>query len=290
MKYRITHTTKYSYASNASLCQNKVHLAPRPSAKQRLLDFRLVISPDTQTNTNCIDAFGNRVDYFAISTPHHGLSVTAISRVELLSASKEIENTPSWEEIREYLRGVHGPVPDGCQFTFASKFVPLNNELKLYASQSFLPDRPTLESTLDLTKRIHQDFKYDSKATTVSTPVMDVFRNRAGVCQDFAHLQIACMRSLGLAARYVSGYLRTAPPPGKARQRGCDESHAWLSVFCGTDHGWVDIDPTNNVIPQLNHTTVAWGRDYADVCPIQGVVTGGGNSQMSVSVDVDLDE
>ena len=171
------------------------------------------------------------------------------------------------------------------EFTFASPYVPLASELRAYAAPSFPPGRPVLEGARELTTRIFRDFKYQPGATTLATGVLRAFQMRRGVCQDFAHIQIGCLRSLGLPARYVSGYLLTTPPPGKPRQIGCDASHAWLSLYA-PDLGWVDFDPTNNVIPSMQHITVAWGRDYDDICPIRGVFVGGGNHTMTVAVDV----
>lgn len=171
-------------------------------------------------------------------------------------------------------------------YVYPSKFVPVEKTLAAYARESFPTGRKLLACVRDLTRRIFEEFTYDPEATTISTPVLDVFQHRKGVCQDFAHLQISCLRSLGIPARYVSGYLRTKPPPGQAHQRGRDESHAWLAAYCGPELGWIDFDPTNDLIPDLDHVTVGWGRDYADLCPIQGVFTGGGQSTMSVSVDL----
>jgi transglutaminase-like putative cysteine protease len=173
-----------------------------------------------------------------------------------------------------------------CQFAVDSPHVKARAELAEFAQGSFTPGRPWLEALLDLTRRIFEEFVYDPAATNVSTPLDTVLAMRRGVCQDFAHLQIGCLRSLGLPARYVSGYLQTTPPPGKPRLVGADASHAWLSAWCGA-HGWVDVDPTNNVQPSLGHVTVAWGRDYSDVCPIKGVFIGGGDHRMEVSVDVE---
>ena len=291
MKYQITHITKYTYSESASLFQNKLHLAPRQIPGQQVNDYRLLVSPEPSTNSYVFDYFGNRVDYFSISEPYNSLSVTSVSEVLLGSSphagivrdrSKIV--SPAWETLcygSQNLRSL-----DTQQFTYPSKFVPQLAELEAYARLSFSQQRPILEACLDLTQRIHAEFQYDPKATTVSTPVAQVFELRRGVCQDFSHLQIACLRSLGLPARYVSGYLRTIPPEGEPHRPGSDESHAWLSVYCGAELGWVPFDPTNNAIPQNDHVVVGWGRDYSDLCPIQGVYTGGGQSTMKVSVDV----
>ncbi len=174
---------------------------------------------------------------------------------------------------------------DAYSFVFDSPYVPRDEALADYAAPSFPPGRPLLAAVFDLTTRIHREFRYDPRATTVATPMRKVLARRAGVCQDFAHLQLGCLRALGLAARYVSGYLVTEPPPGKARLVGADASHAWLSVFCPA-WGWIDCDPTNDQVPGDRHVTLAWGRDYDDVCPVRGIVLGGGRSTLKVSVDV----
>lgn len=233
------------------------------------------------------DYFGNRVDYFSIEEAHRELQVTSTSMIEVtkeqVPASTE---SPPWEEIVGLLRTVGDQATIAAnQFTFDSTYSKRMDQLTEYASTSFAPNRPILTACIDLTRRIHEDYEYDPKATTVSAPVTEVIEKKAGVCQDFAHLQIACLRSIGLPARYVSGYLRTMPPPGKPRLVGADMSHAWVSVYCGSI-GWIDFDPTNDCIPTSDHITLAWGRDYSDVCPIQGVFVGGGQNIMSVSVDV----
>src|SRR5262249_9025955 len=225
------------------------------------------------------------VTYFTLEEEHRELSVTSISSVEISQSSHpQPQATAPWEEARDSVGG------DGIDLTAAlfrldSPCVRRNNRLADYATVSFAPRRPLLEAALDLTSRIFHEFKFDATATSVSTPTMEVFEKRRGVCQDFAHLQIACLRSLGLVARYVSGYLLTDPRPGQPKLVGADATHAWLSIFC-PGHGWVDLDPTNNVIPEMRHVTLAWGRDYGDVCPIKGVFLGGGSHWMSVAVDV----
>jgi transglutaminase-like putative cysteine protease len=224
---------------------------------------------------------------FAVQEAHSKLTVTAVSKVHVAPlASPEAHETPAWETVRDQL---HAPSTsrelEACQFCFDSPHVKLSGELASYALPSFPAGRPILEGAMDLMRRIREEFAYDPAATTVSTPLDTVLRLRRGVCQDFAHLQIGCLRALGLAARYVSGYLLTMPPPGQPRLIGADASHAWLGVYCG-ERGWVDLDPTNNVIPSTNHITLAWGCDYSDVCPIKGVFIGGGHHAMDVWVDV----
>ena len=249
--------------------------------------FRLLIYPEPIDIGHRTDFFGNGVSYFSIDQAHQSLTVTSKCRVSVSACPKPLPNlTVAWDELAAKLKANPGPdLLDVVQFVFDSPSIKQFPALKDYACASFSQGRPILEAVLDQTARIHRDFTYNPRATTIHTPVQEVFENRHGVCQDFAHLQIGCLRSLGLAARYVSGYLRTQPPPGKTRLIGADASHAWLSIYCG-EAGWIDIDPTNNVVTSTDHITVAWGRDYTDVCPIQGIIVGGGDHRMSVSVDV----
>jgi transglutaminase-like putative cysteine protease len=245
----------------------------------------LVILPTPAATRNWTDYYGNQVTYFTLEEEHRELSVTSVSSVEITPpALPQPQATQPWEEARDSA-GSDGIDLMAAMFRLDSPCVRRNSRLSDYASLSFTPRRPLLDAALDLTARIFHEFKFDSTATTVSTPTMEVFEKRRGVCQDFAHLQIACLRSLGLVARYVSGYLLTDPRPGQPRLIGADASHAWLSLFI-PGIGWIDLDPTNNLIPTIKHVTIAWGRDYADVCPIKGVFLGGGAHSMSVAVDV----
>lgn len=283
MRYRIRHTTKYEYSDPVAVCHNVVRLTPRTTAVQTVDSYRLIVHPDPSDFVERTDVFGNRVEYFSIQGAHKGLSLTAVSDL-LVEAVPAPTESPAWEAVRDGLAA--GENAATYRFVFPSLHAPLESALRDYAQPSFTPGRPIIDVARDFTTRLHADFKYDPRATTVSTPVLEAFEKRAGVCQDFAHLQIAGLRAMGLAARYVSGYLRTIPPPGKKRLVGADASHAWLSVYCGPA-GWVDFDPTNDCIPQSDHITSAIGRDYGDVCPIQGVFVGGGSHTMSVSVDVE---
>jgi transglutaminase-like putative cysteine protease len=288
VKYKVTHTTEYQYNELTAVCHNLVHLTPRRSARQRCQDFRLEISPEPAHLASRQDYFGNQSSYFSIQQSHQGLSVTASSRVTLAPVEPvEATKSPGWETIRDELPSVRTPEwLDACQYVFESPCVKGSAELAAYAAESFPAGRPVLEAVADLNRRIHADFRYDPQATSVTTPVHEVFRHRHGVCQDFAHAAIGCLRSLGLAARYVSGYLRTVPPPGKPRLVGADASHAWFAVYAGT-FGWVDFDPTNNLLVDTDHITLAWGRDYSDVAPVRGVFVGAGHHAMTVSVDVE---
>ena len=284
MLYNITHKTIYEYGDTVPECFNIVRLNPRPIFDQVCLEHRLDVSPVADDLVERSDFFGNRIEQFSIHIPHESLTVTAFNRIKVTKRLyPEFDTTLPWEEIanldpRSDLMAAH--------VTKDSPRVTLSDATEDYARQSFTPGRPIAEAAKDLTERIFNDFEFDANATTVSTPVSEVLQKRAGVCQDFAHFQIACLRSLNLPARYVSGYLRTIPPPGKPRLVGADASHAWVSIFCGADTGWLDIDPTNNIIPETDHITIGWGRDYSDICPIQGVFTAGGETVMKVSVDV----
>jgi transglutaminase-like putative cysteine protease len=232
------------------------------------------------------------VHFLTVQEPHERLIVEARSRVEVLPTEKplDLEASPPWEQVRDQLaEGGDEQLLQAIEFTFESPYATGNDDVHDYAAQSFTPGRPILDAAMDLTERIYREFEYRGGVSDVSTPVREVFAMRKGVCQDFAHLELACLRSLGLAARYVSGYLLTRPPPGKEKLVGSDASHAWLSLW-SADAGWVDFDPTNNRIPDDEHVTVGWGRDYGDVSPINGFIVGGGAHQVTVAVDVNQAE
>jgi transglutaminase-like putative cysteine protease len=293
MKYQLTHKTWYAYSEPAPVCQNLVHLAPRATARQTCTHYRLRVDPTPAFLSRRDDYFGNHVEYFSIEGPHRKLEVAAESTVDVRPLdARRLEESPSWEDAAHAARHTGDPLqpletltPLEWQFIVPSPRVAITPELSAYAAVSFPWDRPVVEAIRDLSSRIHRDFKFDPRATTVHTPLDEVLRLRSGVCQDFAHLAVGCLRAVGLAGRYVSGYLRTSPPPGKPRLVGADASHAWASCWCGP-LGWVDFDPTNNCLVSDDHIAVAWGRDYGDVCPIQGVFVGGGEHRMGVSVDV----
>lgn len=287
MKYRVSHTTTYSYSDPVSLGHNLLHLLPRAFDRQWRLNSRLSIKPVPGSVETWTDYFGNLASSFTLEEEHRELTISAVSEVLVLGMlNPSPAATPEWDAVRAMLsNGAERTNVDKVPFLLDSPFVPRHETLRRYAADSFSPGRPLLEAALDLTGRIHHEFKYDTTATGVNTPVMETYQKRRGVCQDFAHLEIACLRSLGLAARYVSGYLLTDPPPGRPRLVGADASHAWLSVFCPT-LGWIDLDPTNNQMPAFRHITLAWGRDYGDVSPIKGVVLGGGSHIVHVAVDV----
>lgn len=288
MRYQVIHRTRYRYQGTVTVSHHLARLAPRALPGQLCPWHELKIQPLPVGRGVHSDAFGNTTTYFEIEGSHNQLEVTATSLVEVLPApAVAAALTPRWEEIRDgcAAHSLTAASAAGC-FRFASPMVPVIPALTDFARQDFPNGRPVLEAAAALMRRIHTGFRFDTRATDVATPVMDVFQKRAGVCQDFAHLMIACLRGLGLPARYVSGYLETRPPPGVARLTGADASHAWVSVFCGDRHGWVDLDPTNDVLPGERHITVAWGRDFSEVSPLRGVTLGAGGQKLHVAVDV----
>jgi transglutaminase-like putative cysteine protease len=287
MRYNIRHTTIYAYTDPVPVCHNLIHLAPRDTPAQSCREHRVVIDPQPSVRAKRRDYFGNDVEFFAIQEAHEGLSVTAMSLVDVASPVLKVGvKTPPWEQVVAEIPANTRPPGLAVYFlTLPSPRIRASAALAEYARPSFPVGRPIFDAVRDFTARIHNDFTFDAKATTVSTPPEELLTLRRGVCQDFAHLQIACLRSLGLAARYVSGYVVTAPPPGMPRLAGADASHAWISAFCGP-LGWVDFDPTNDAVVGDQHVTIGWGRDYSDVCPIQGVFVGGGQHSMRVGVDV----
>lgn len=287
MIYRCMHRTSYEYTDPVSMSHNQVHLRPRDFARQTCRSHSLEIHPTPERIDHGVDYFGNHLTFYSLSGPHPAMEVTARCEVELLAGVlPEPGSTPAWETIRDRLRVERDPESLAAfEFTFDSPFVPLFGELNAYAETVFTPDRPIWEAVVELSRRIHKEFTYDPGTTQVSTPLQEVLAERHGVCQDFAHLMIGCLRSIGLGARYISGYLPTRTSPGQKELTGADASHAWVQVYCG-EHGWLDIDPTNNVAPSLTHVLVAWGRDYGDVSPVRGVILGGGEHAIDVAVEV----
>jgi len=285
VRYRCHHVTRYSYTDAVTASQLLAHLVPRSHPRQRLHAARLTLDPWPAVMTDRVDWFGNPVTYASLQTPHQQLTVTAEIAVEVLPPpALDPAVTPAWDRLAVAV--ARDKVAQ--EFVFASLRVPAPDPaLAAFAAPSFPAGRPVAEAALDLTRRIHAGFSFDPSATTVSTPVAEVLANRRGVCQDFAHLMIGALRALGLPARYVSGYLRTLPPPGQVKLRGADASHAWVQVWCGDDAGWLDLDPTNGITGNTDHVTLAWGRDYDDVCPLRGVILGGGAQSLTVAVDVE---
>jgi transglutaminase-like putative cysteine protease len=287
MMFRIVHRTNYRYNAPVSRARNEAHLRPRDTDVQQCLASELVVEPTPTSWTERSDFFGNPVVSFAVDGPFEELTITSTSSVSVTANERMPTSGPPWDHARDSLNEDLSPdVLAVREFCFESPLVPLSAAVRAYAEPSFPAGRPLVDAVSDLTERIFENFVYDPGFTTVTTPIEDVLRFRRGVCQDFAHLAIGCMRSMGLAARYVSGYLETAPPPGGERTIGADASHAWLAVFVPGD-GWLDVDPTNDQIVGTSYVTTAWGRDYSDVSPLKGIVFGGGSSHaLDVSVDV----
>jgi transglutaminase-like putative cysteine protease len=287
MIYRIVHKTTYKYKSPVSFGDHVACLTPRDLPHHRCIRNEIRITPHAACNQRT-DYFGNQLSFFTVQEPHSRLVVEARSEVAIdehegLGAVQSL----AWEEVAKSLPHDLGLASlEAYQYVFESPRIRPSAEFAAYAAPSFTPKRPFREGLLDLTARIYKDFQFDPKATSVRTTPEEVLRKRRGVCQDFAHLQIACLRSLNLPARYVSGYLRTYPPPGRARLVGADVSHAWVSAYC-PGLGWLDVDPTNNIVPTYNHVMLAWGRDYSDVSPLRGLILGGREHTLKVAVDVE---
>jgi transglutaminase-like putative cysteine protease len=292
MKYVVVHETKYGYEHPVGLSRQILHLTPRTLPWQTVTAHEITVTPHPTDGLAALDdAFGNEARAFCIDVDHDELVVRAESSVVVSPRNYPADDaSPPWDAVRERLAYRAGKRPlaadlEAARFLFESMRVRNKRELAAWTAPCFPPGAPLLRGVRALMERIHSDFKFDPAATTVSTPVMDVFTNKRGVCQDFAHLMLSCLRSLGLAARYVSGYVLTRPPPGRPRLVGADASHAWVSVYC-PEHGWVDADPTNAVFPSLEHVTLGWGRDYDDVIPLRGVLLGGGDHELEVAVTV----
>ncbi len=289
MIYRIRHITRYAYDNPVSQCYNKAHLLPRNTPSQRCLDTRISIAPQANWLREHTDYFGNRYCYFMLNEPHSSLEIDITSRIEVTPMQPEnaLDLGCSVEEARERIAlALDSTTLDAREFLLDSAMIRASDALREYAKPSFTPERSLLSATRDLTRRIFEEFTYDPEFSTIATPLKEVLEHKRGVCQDFAHLAIGCLRSLGFPARYVSGYLETLPPPGQKKLIGADASHAWFAVYSPGD-GWFEFDPTNNNMPTGQHIVTAWGRDYADVTPLQGVIfDGGGEQTLEVSVDV----
>jgi len=287
MKYTVQHKTVYTYSAPVHQSYHLLHLSPCEVERQSVHDHKLTMVPQPQRRIDGKDFFGNPYSILTLAQDHTQFEVNVLSVIDVAPLGPlNLDQTSAWEIVarREWQAGA-APQKDIWQFAAASRYGRLLAEAAEYAGPSFPKGRPILSGVRDLTRRIHNDFEFDPTATDVSTPVETVFKHRRGVCQDFAHLQISCLRSLNLPARYVSGYILTHPPDGQERLQGADASHAWLSAW-SPETGWVDFDPTNDLVPDVQHVTIAYGRDYDDVCPISGVLLGGGAHTVSVAVDV----
>jgi transglutaminase-like putative cysteine protease len=293
IRLSVVHETEYQYESMISVSRQLLHLAPRALASQSVLSHRLCVTPAPAEVGEGVDYFGNRFAHALITAPHRTLTIVAESHVTLgVRMVSPAAGLPApWEAVRDLLVAAEAaPARNATHYLFESPHVAPGPQLLDYASASFAAGRPLFEAALDLNGRIHRDFEFDPTATTVSTPLQEVLAQRRGVCQDFAHLMIGCLRSVGLAARYVSGYLLTQPPPGMPRLVGSDASHAWVAVYCPgcapASDDWIDFDPTNDCLIDREHVTLAWGRDFSDVTPARGVILGGGEHELSVRVTV----
>ena len=287
MIFEVSHRTVYRYSQPVSISHHLLHLTPRDGRWQTCRDTAVEITPAPTVRAPGSDYFGNPTTFVTVQQNHVELVLHALSSIEVAERPVPmVADTPPWEVVRDAARRDRtNEALQALEFTFASPHVSLAAELRAYAATSFPPGRPILEGARELTGRIYRDFSYEPGATSLGTSVERAFAMRRGVCQDFAHIQIAGLRALGLPARYVSGYLLTRPPEGKERLVGADASHAWLSVWI-PGHDWVDLDPTNDLIPGREHITIGWGRDYGDVSPVSGVMFGGGEHEVSVAVDV----
>lgn len=288
MKFRITHRTTYIYAEAVTVSQHAARMTPRSGPRQQCSNVSFTIRPAPALQSTRTDYFGNQVCVFSVQGLHRELEVTARSVVDTSPREElNLALSPSFAQVRkQFLDPVDPSLCEPYQHVFDSSQVQCRPEYAAYGQQSFTDETPLLMGVRDLTRRLHKDFKFDPTATTVATPLEEVWQAKRGVCQDFAHLAIGILRSLGLPTRYVSGYLRTIPPPGKPRLVGADHSHAWFSIFC-PGVGWVDFDPTNDCIVGEDHPVVAVGRDYSDVSPLVGILTGGGQHEVIVGVDVE---
>jgi transglutaminase-like putative cysteine protease len=296
----VFHETRYDYAAPVSLAHHLAHLQPLDDAQQRLLHFELEIEPAPGQCRDSLDAQGNAQCHFTLAQPHEQLRVRATSRVELVPrfAALDPEASPPWDELAAGLRYVaRAPFQPAVEFALPSAYVPRLRELRAYAAPVFSPGRPVAAAAIALMRRVHADFRYQSRSTDVDTPLTRVLQQRRGVCQDFAHLMAGAMRMFGLPVRYVSGYLLTQAPEGGAVMQGADASHAWVQVWCpgtpgvpaqGPGAGWLDLDPTNELVPGTGHVRVAVGRDYGDVTPLRGVIRGGAQHTMGVAVGTRL--
>ncbi len=289
MKYRIQHVTEYEYSGRVSHCYNVAHLIPRSTSRQNCLSNTVNITPTTSFSDKRTDYFGNTAYHFEIQRPHQKLIIDSVTVVETQpqARSMNLEFGLTCKQVKDRM-AISTNTSDlaAREFILSSPMIKTSSKLKEFAASFFPDDKPFLSCMMAFTQYIFKDFDYDPQSTTVSTPLETVLKNKSGVCQDFAHLQIGCLRSLGFSAKYVSGYIETLPPPGQEKLVGSDASHAWVSVY-SPDDGWSEFDPTNNCAAHEQHIVTAWGRDYFDITPLKGVIYGGGEMPlMKIMVDV----
>jgi transglutaminase-like putative cysteine protease len=288
MIYTLRHRTTYEYESQVKLARCVLRLTPPTTRTQTVMNSAITVSPRATLTHERVGPFGATTTTVLVETPHKRLVIEARAMVEVHTrAVGPLSTDPSWEKVRTLAFGSADLSTDGpAAYLYPTPRTPLIPEITEYARASFAPGRPVIEATADLMKRIHADFTYDSKATDVRTKPEDAFRARRGVCQDFTHIMLSGLRGLGLPGAYVSGYLRTTPPPGRPRLEGADATHAWVSLWCGETRRWIGFDPTNAILVENDHIVLAVGRDYADVAPIDGIILAPGQQTLKVEVDV----
>ncbi|MBB2164849.1 transglutaminase family protein [Gluconacetobacter sp. 1b LMG 1731] len=287
MIYRVRHLTRYAYGSPVDLAAHIVHVTPRDLPGQVVRWTRLEVTPPPVRRVDGADYFGNLIAWLYHEAPHRSFDVLAESEVEVAFPPPPPEETTlKWEDLVALARAGGAPAWQVAEFLFDSPMCAANAAAGDYAALSFTPGRSILAALLDLNTRIYTDFRFRAGVTTLSTPVEQVLARREGVCQDFTHLMISALRWVGIPARYMSGYIRTRPPPGQARRLGSDQSHAWVGAWLGPAHGWIGLDPTNGIVMRDEHVVLGWGRDYADISPVHGLILGGGNDELTVGVDL----
>lgn len=288
--YRVRHETLYKYSAEVVHAHHLLHLVPRAMEHQGCSEQSILITPEPSENADAVDAFGNPLQRLAFNRPHGELSVTSEMKVDVRERRVTAAQTESWERVRNRLLYTARPPGDdhleALRYRVESPYVRIKQAFTEYAADCFSAGRPMMAAADALTMKLYREMKYTPGVTDISTPLLQVLRDKRGVCQDYAHLMIACLRARGLAARYVSGYLRTTPRPGASQLVGADASHAWVAVFCPPS-GWVEFDPTNGVRAGLDHIAIAWGRDFGDVSPLRGVILGGGSHRLTVRVSVE---
>ena len=288
MKLKVRHVTSYAYSSPVDLGGHIIHMQPRPLPHQEVLSFSLSAEPPPARRSEGVDHFGNPVTWLFLDRPHPTFEVVSEAVVDVSFPRPPLaDSTPGWEEVAACSARGGRDAWQAAEFLFESPRVPLTPEAGRYAAPTFTPGRPILSCLLELTNRIRHEFRFRSGVTSLRTPITTVLERRQGVCQDFTHLMIAALRALGLPARYVSGYIRTKPPPGQTKRLGSDQSHAWVGAWMGPEHGWIDLDPTNDLVVREEHVVLAWGRDYSDISPLYGIILGGGRHSLHVGVDLD---
>jgi transglutaminase-like putative cysteine protease len=286
MRYRVQHVTRYAYGSSVELAAHMVHLRPRPQRWQTVISDSIVTDPMPARRSDGLDHFGNCVTWFFLDLPHADFEVTSEAVVDVDHwPPPDPADTPPWESVVQAARTPEGW--EATEFQFGTPMAPINADSKAYAAQSFTPGRPVLAALLELNDRFYKEFRFRSGVTTISTPVSQVMQRREGVCQDFSHAMVSGLRGIGLPARYTSGYIRTKPPPGQVKRQGADQSHAWVGCWLGPQYGWMDVDPTNGIVIRDEHVLLGWGRDFSDVSPVRGVILGGGDHSVRVSVDLE---